>query len=121
MDFRPIVIDYMVKNGLEFAQDVDWKALTKLPKFRGLNIAFYYVSTIILIFSFLGTTTDYLQRVHNIAAKKASEKYNLTWDQVTAEVLQKYLREREPRSRGKNIIAREEQIVKFYEELKRQK
>ena len=51
MDFKPILIDYMVENGLKFAQDVDWKALTKLPQFRGLNITFYYFSTIILIFS----------------------------------------------------------------------
>ena len=51
MDFKPILIDYMVENGLKFAQDVDWKALTKLPEFRGLNIAFYYVSTIILVFA----------------------------------------------------------------------
>ena len=51
MDFKPILIDYMVENGLKFAQDVDWKALTKLPEFRGVNITFYYVSTIILIFS----------------------------------------------------------------------
>ena len=43
MDFKPILIDYMVENGLKFAQDVDWKALTKLPEFRGLNITFYYV------------------------------------------------------------------------------
>ena len=50
MDFKPILIDYMVENGLKFAQDVDWKALTKLPEFRGVNITFYYVSTIILIF-----------------------------------------------------------------------
>ena len=55
--------------------------------------------------------------MHNIAAKKASEKYNLTWDQVTAEVLQKYLREREPRSKRKDVIERDEQIVEFYEEL----
>ena len=44
VDFKPILIDYMVENGLKFAQDVDWKALTKLPQFRGLNITFYYVS-----------------------------------------------------------------------------
>ena len=51
MDFKPILIDYMVENGLKFAQDVDWKALIKLPQFRGVNIIFYYVSSIILIFS----------------------------------------------------------------------
>ena len=51
MDFKPILVDYMVENDLKFAQDVDWKTLTKLPQFRGLNITFYYVSSIILIFS----------------------------------------------------------------------
>ena len=51
VDFKLILIDYMVENGLKFVQDVDWKALTKLPQFRGLNITFYYVSSIILIFS----------------------------------------------------------------------
>ena len=51
VDFKPILIDYMVENGLKFAQDVDWKALIKLPEFRGVNISFYYVSIIILIFS----------------------------------------------------------------------
>ena len=118
MDFKPILIDYMVENDLKFAQDVDWKALTKLPQFRGLNITFYYVSPIILIFSFLGTTSTYLQRAHDSAAKKASEKYNLTRDQVPAEVLQKYLRERKYQSKQKNIIEREEQIVEIYEELR---
>ena len=117
MDFKPILIDYMVENGLKFAQDVDWKALTKLPQFRGLNITFYYVSPIILIFSFPGTTTHYLIRVYDIAARHASEKYNLTRDQVTAEVLQKYLRERKSYSK-KKMIEREEQIVEIYEELR---
>ena len=55
------------------------------------------------------------------AAIKASPKYNLTRDQVTAEVLQKYLRERKYQAKRKNIIEREEQIVEFYEELKRKK
>ena len=118
MDFKPILIDYMVENGLKFAQDVDWKALTKLPQFRGLNISFYYVSPIILIFSFLGTTSNYLRQMHRHAAINASRKYNLTWDQVTAEVLQKYLRERKYQSKQKNVIERDEQIVEFYEELR---
>ena len=65
-----------------------------------------------------GTTTDYLQRAHNTTAKKASEKYNLTRDQVTAEVIQKYLRERNYQSKRKNVIERDEQIVEFYEELR---
>ena len=56
--------------------------------------------------------------MHYHAAKKASKKYNLTWDQVTAEVCQKYLREREYQAKQKNVIEREEQIVEFYEELK---
>ena len=59
--------------------------------------------------------------VHNHAAINASRKYELTRDQVTAEVLQKYLREREYRAKRKNVIEREEQIVEFYEELKRLK
>ena len=59
--------------------------------------------------------------MHPKAATGASLKYNLTWDQVTAEVLQKYLREREYQSRRKNIIERDEQIVEFYEELRRLK
>ena len=66
-----------------------------------------------------GTTTTFLQRVHTTAAKKPSEKYELTWDQVTAEVLQKYLRERKIQAKKKNIIEREEQIVEYYEELNR--
>ena len=65
-----------------------------------------------------GTTSTYLQKAHKNAADKASKKYNLTWDQVTAEVLQKYLRERKYQSKGKNIIERDEQIVEFYEEFR---
>ena len=65
-----------------------------------------------------GTTTAYLQQAHHHAADGASEKYNLTWDQVTAEVIQKYLREIETRSKQKNVIEREEQIVEIYEELR---
>ena len=61
--------------------------------------------------------------MHNSAAKRASEKYDLTKDQVTAEaeVCQKYLREREYQAKQKNVIEREEQIMEFYEELKRLK
>ena len=55
--------------------------------------------------------------MHNSAASHASEKYNLTSDQVTADVLQKYLRERNYQAKRKNIIEREEQILEFYEEL----
>ena len=68
-----------------------------------------------------GTTTNYLRRLHDHAATEASRKYELTRDQVTAEVCQKYLREREYQAKGKNTIEREEQIVEFYEELKRLK
>ena len=68
-----------------------------------------------------GTTTHYLQQVHRQAAIKASEKYELTWDQATAEVLQKYLRERKILAKGKNVIEREVQIVELYEEFKRRK
>ena len=55
--------------------------------------------------------------MHNSLVGKASEKYNQSWDQVTAEVLQKYLRERKIQAKGKNVIEREEQIVEFYEEF----
>ena len=47
------------------------------------------------------------------------KKYNLTRDQVTVLVLQKYLREKKIQSRGKHVIERQEQIVEIYEELRR--
>ena len=47
----------------------------------------------------------------------ATRKYNLTRDQVTAEVIQKYLRERNYQAKRKNVIEREEKIVELYEEL----
>ena len=56
--------------------------------------------------------------MHDKPAVEASRKYNLTRDQVTAEVVQKYLRERKYQSKGKDVIEREEQIVEFYEELR---
>ena len=65
-----------------------------------------------------GTTSSYLLQAHHIAASKASKKYNLTRDQVPAEVVQKYLRERNYYQKQKNVIEREEQIVEFYEELR---
>ena len=55
--------------------------------------------------------------MHDNPAREAAKKYNLRTDQVTAEVLQKYLREREYRAKFKNIIEKEEQIVEFYEKL----
>ena len=51
------------------------------------------------------------------AAVKASLKYNLTRDRITAEVIQKYLRERVSRSKKKDVKEREEQIVEFYDEF----
>ena len=59
--------------------------------------------------------------MHGSAAQRASEKYELSQDQVNAEVLQKYLRERKILAKGKNVIEREEQIVEIYEKLKRLK
>ena len=56
--------------------------------------------------------------MHHHAVDPASLKYNLTRDQVTAEVLRKYLRERKYQAKGKNIIERNEQIVELYEELR---
>ena len=51
--------------------------------------------------------------MHDRLVGKASLKYKLTRDQVTAEVLQKYLRERKVPSKKKNVIEREEQIVEI--------
>ena len=59
--------------------------------------------------------------MHNMEAQKASRKYNLTRDQVTAEVCQKYLRERKIQAKYKKIIEKEEKIVEIYEEFKRLK
>ena len=56
--------------------------------------------------------------MHHRLVGGASLKYNLTRDQLPAEVLQKYLRERKYQAKQKNIIERDEQIVKFYEELR---
>ena len=56
--------------------------------------------------------------MYDRAATHTLEKYNLTRDQVTAEDIQKYLRERNYYPKRKNDIEREEQIVEFYEELR---
>ena len=47
------------------------------------------------------------------------KKYNLTRDQVTVLVLQKYQREKKIQSRRKILIERDKQIVENYKELRR--
>lgn len=102
--------------------------VSSLPRMLTGRLSLSYHSSEVWIFHYIifhqlsqyspGTTTTYLQQAHHHAADGASEKYNLTWDQVTAEVIQKYLRERRSYSKRKNIIKRENQIVKFYKELR---
>merc|ERR1719154_593996 len=81
-DMKEVLVNYMVENKLNYAQDIDWKELEKLPQFAGTTT------------QYLGTQLGTLQ---TLVLQKHPE---LSRSQITAETLQRYLDNRESHNAG---------------------
>jgi len=76
-DVREVLINHLVKNKLNYSQEVDWKELAKLPKFAG-------------------TTPSYLNKLYLALKASTSTKYpELSEEKLDTEAIQMYLDNRE--------------------------
>jgi len=48
MDVKKVLLDHLVKNNMNYTQDVDWKELAKLPKFAGSNSVYLAIQLSIM-------------------------------------------------------------------------
>jgi len=98
-DFQQLIVAYMVENGLECVQDVDWKRVVELSQFKG-------------------TTPTYLCKSFDCGVRAAMQKYDLPRNKTTSSKVQEYLRERtQHSSKSKSKIEREETLIEFYSSL----
>ena len=83
VDFRPILIDYFIENGILFRSETNWSEIVKDKRFKG-------------------TTPSYLSRIysHLVFAVKRTNP-GIKDDDITSEVLREYLNKRS-RSRIKD-------------------
>ena len=79
VDFKTKIVDYCVKNKINFAKEADWLKISQEPEFRG-------------------TTPTFLKKVWFSARCQAKAMYpKLKASEINSEILQKYLQERTPR------------------------
>merc|ERR1719318_2105077 len=48
MDVKKVLLDHLLKNNMNYTQDVDWKELAKLPKFAGTNSVYLAIQLSIM-------------------------------------------------------------------------
>ena len=102
VDFRLRIVKHCADNGIRYAQEADWAAITSLPQFRG-------------------TTATSLAHTYGLVRgrykEKEKENGNKVRDaEVTSEVLLDYLL---TRGKGRKPISkREMSIIEFYKTLK---
>jgi len=99
-DLRQVLVTHMIENNLNYAQDVDWKELGKLPQFAGTTA--YSLGQL-------------LKSMHNNVVRKHQE---INGADITAETLQMYLDNRK-HGKGTNAMnmkrdAYKELLVNFY-------
>jgi len=83
MDIRKVLIDHLLEKNMQFAQEVDWKELAKLPKFAG-------------------ATHRYLHRKWTIMRTSTRDKYpELSEDKLTTEEIQRWYNNSERHSTEK--------------------
>jgi len=95
-DMKVVLINHMVEHGMEYAQDVDWKKLFKLDKFAGTTSAFL--------------SRDY-QNLKHLTAKKNPD---LSSEQITADVIQRYLDNSHRRGTPAKNKDYQDQLISFY-------
>ena len=97
VDYTSVLINYMVRNDLQYGQDVRWSDLVTRSEFEGGTTQTLIVIIIISIFT---------SRNHS---------------QVTSVILLSWVEERKPRKKKKELIEREEKIIEFYQFLQKKK
>ena len=92
VDYTSVLINYMVRNDLQYGQDVRWSDLVTRSEFEGET-----TQTLIVII----ITSIFTSRNHS---------------QVTSVILLSWVEERKKK---KKLIEREEKIVEFYQFLQK--
>lgn len=95
-DYAYPIVDYMLRNNLEYSRDVDWSALAKLLP---------------------GTTGPYLSGRYRSFHCSAKRKYDLKTVEVTAGVIRKYLDQRTKNETQKTSCDRNEAFLSYYEDI----
>merc|ERR1712062_446458 len=95
-DFAEPIVDYMLRNKMEYCQDVDWESLAKLLP---------------------GSTGSHLNQVYRSLQDSTKRKYNLDCPDVTAEAVKKFIDERIVRERTKAKCEKEEILLEYYERV----
>jgi hypothetical protein len=96
-DVREVLINHLFKNKLNYAQEVNWKALAKLAKFAG-------------------TTPTYLNKMYRTLRNSASNKYpELSEVKLDTGAIQMYLDNREKvHTTNKTILEHQDLMIAFY-------
>ena len=110
----------MVRNDLQYGQDVRWSDLVTRSEFEGEITQLSSLSSL-LHSLLLGTTPRYLQRLYDKAVSAAKRKYGLTKEEVNSVILLSWVEDRKPRKKKKQMIEREEKIIEFYQFLQKKK
>ena len=98
VDIREALINHMVEQGMEHAQDVDWNALVGLRKFAG-------------------TTPSYLQRKHQGLKHATREKFpELSAGDITSAEILRYLHITARGTRS-DRTTHKEQFIAFYRDM----
>ena len=99
-----------MENDLSTGQDVDWKAMARLPQFKGkltLKGSNNYDFPV-------GATSHYLQYQHDSAVKNAMMKLELRRDEVTGLSLLAWHEDSERRERSSTVREKEERIIEIF-------
>ena len=96
VDFRFILIDYLVENGITFSLEADWNMIVKDPRFHG-------------------TTPAYLSHIHKSMIRSTTRKYSsLKRSQVTSDIIKKFM---ETGSRCRKPLDKSDiDLLEFYKE-----
>jgi len=98
-DMKDDLINHMVANGMNHAQDVNWKELTLLPEFSG-------------------STERYLQHIHGQCQYKTKQFFkDMNPEELTSVHILKYLNTRITRKSRKSRIEYDEQLIAFYSRM----
>jgi len=96
VDFREVLINHLVEQGIEQAQEVDWQTIVKLDEFAG-------------------TTPLYLQRKYHDMRKATGKMYpDLSPDLITSRDIRKYLDNSVRNGTPAKRREREENLINFY-------
>jgi len=95
MDVRKVLLDHLLEHNMQYAQDVNWKELAKLPKFAG-------------------ATHQHLYRKYESMRSNTSSKYpELSEDKLTTEEIQRWYNNSRRNSTQKKDEYNE-RLVDFY-------